>query len=279
LLPESRIQRSSPVPLYFQLVRALREEILSGRWAPGAQLASEPDLGTHFGVSRTVVRQALGRLEDEGLLIREKGRGTFVADGRDRSWLLQSSEGFFQDEAERHGLPVSSRVLRNEVAVLPDWAADALGLPRGSAGVTIARLRLVDGKVALYTENHLIPDVAGIVLGLAPDASLYEELERQAGLVIDGGRRVVEAVTAGEQLGSLLEVPRDAALAFIESVSWDDQLRVFDCYQAWLRTDRTRIEVQVTRAAHGRAGTVRSVTQVPRPVTAAPVTDGAGRPD
>jgi GntR family transcriptional regulator len=254
LLPEPRIQRSSPVPLYFQLVRALREEILSERWAPGHQLASEPDLGTHFGVSRTVVRQALGRLEDEGLLLREKGRGTFVADGRERSWLLQSSEGFFQDETERHGLPVSSRVLRNELSPLPDWAADKLGLARGAPGVTIARLRFIDGKVALYTENHLIPEVADTVLGLQPDASLYEALEREAGLVIDGARRVVEAVTAGEQLGELLEVAPDAPLAFIESVSWDDQLRVFDCYQAWLRTDRTRIEVQVSRTPKARGG-------------------------
>jgi GntR family transcriptional regulator len=253
LLPEPRIHRASPVPLYFQLVRALREEIVSGRWPPGERLASEPDLGKHFSVSRTVVRQALARLEDEGLLLREKGRGTFVADGRDRSWLLQSSEGFFQDEAERHGLPVTSEVLRNEVAPLPDWAADALGLPRGSEGPTIVRLRAIEDQVALYTENHLHPKLADTVLGLKPDASLYEALEREHGLVINGGRRVVEAVTAGEELAALLEVQPGAALAFIESVSWDDELRPFDCYQAWLRTDRTRIEVQVSRASRSLA--------------------------
>jgi GntR family transcriptional regulator len=253
LLPEPRIQRASPVPLYFQLVRALREEIVSGRWPPGERLASEPDLGKHFSVSRTVVRQALSRLEDEGLLLREKGRGTFVADGRDRSWLLQSSEGFFQDEAERHGVPVTSTVLRNEVAPLPDWAADALALPRGSEAPTIVRLRSVEGQVALYTENYLLPELTDTVLALKPDASLYEALERELGLVIHGGRRVVEAVAAGEELGRLLEVAPGASLAFIESVSWNDELRPFDCYQAWLRTDRTRIEVQVSRASRAFA--------------------------
>jgi GntR family transcriptional regulator len=253
LLPEPRIHRASPVPLYFQLVRALREEIVSGRWAPGERLASEPDLGKHFSVSRTVVRQALARLEDEGLLHREKGRGTFIADGRDRSWLLQSSEGFFQDEAVRHGVPVTSEVLRNEVARLPDWAAEALGLPPGSDGPTVVRLRFVEGQVALYTENYLLPELAETVLALQPNDSLYEVLEREAGLVIHGGRRVVEAVKAGEELGRLLEVAPDTALAFIESLSWDDELRPFDCYQAWLRTDRTRIEVQVSRASRGRA--------------------------
>jgi DNA-binding GntR family transcriptional regulator len=55
--------------------------------------------------------------------------------------------------------------------------------------------------------------------------------------VIHGGRRVVAAVSAGEELGRLLEIAPTAGLAFIESVSWDDELRPFDCYQAWLRTD------------------------------------------
>jgi GntR family transcriptional regulator len=263
LLPEPRIHRASPVPLYFQLVRALREEIVSGRWPPGERLASEPDLGKHFSVSRTVVRQALGRLEDEGLLLREKGRGTFVSDGRDRSWLLQSSEGFFQDEAERHGLPVTSTVLRSEVAPLPDWAAEALGLARGTEGPALVRLRLIEGQVALYTENYLLPELADTVLGVTQDASLYEALERELGIVIHGGRRVVEAVTAGEELGRLLEIAPTAALAFIESVSWDDELRPFDCYQAWLRTDRTRIEVQVSRASRVLALNADGVAEAP----------------
>jgi GntR family transcriptional regulator len=245
-------------------VHALRTEIVSGRWEPGHRLASEPELGAHFGVSRTVVRQALSRLVDEGLLVREKGRGTFVADGRERSWLLQSSEGFLQDEAERHGLPVSSRVLRNEVAPLPDWAAEALGVPCGSPGVTIARLRSIEGNVALYTENYLIAEVADIVLALAPDASLYEALEQRANLAVDGGRRVVEAVQAGEELGRLLEVPAEAALAFIESVSWDDQARAFDCYHAWLRTDRARIEVQVSRTRRPAARELREPVEATR---------------
>lgn len=251
LLPEPRIDRTSPVPFYFQLARFLREQITSGRWEPGHRLVSEPELGEHFGVSRTVVRQALSRLEEEGLLSRLKGRGTFVADGRQRSWLLQSSEGFFQDEMARAGLAVTSRILRNEVTRLPPWAADALGAPSGSAGVTVARLRYIEGQVALYTENYLRSEVASTVLGLAEDASLYEALERERGLVVHGARRVVEAVTAGERLGELLEVAPQAPLAFIESVSWDAEAQPFDCFQTWLRTDRTRIEVQVSRTAGG----------------------------
>jgi GntR family transcriptional regulator len=117
--------------------------------------------------------------------------------------------------------------------------------------VTIERLRLVDGLIALYTVNHAPPDLADTVLGLRADDSLYERLAQDHGLTVDSGRRVVEAVAAEARLAKLLEVPRATPLVFIESVSWDEQRRPFDCYQTWLRTDRTRIEVQVTRTGNG----------------------------
>jgi GntR family transcriptional regulator len=250
-LPEPRIDRTSPVPFYFQLVSVLREEIVSSRWKPGERLPSELELCSHFGVSRTVVRQALARLENERLLRREKGRGTFVADTHERSWQLQSSAGFFHDEVGRLGLEVTSELLHRETAVLPDWAADALDRPRGTQGASIARLRFVEGQVALYTVNYVIPEASDTVLGLEADASLYEALEREHGLVVHGGRRMVEAVIAGEQLGGLLRVPAASAVAFIESVSWDEDMRPFDCFQAWLVTERMRIELAVTRSAAG----------------------------
>jgi GntR family transcriptional regulator len=93
-----KIDRSSPLPLYFQLARLLTEDIVRGRFSPGDRLTSEPDIGDEFGVSRATVRQALQRLESDGLIQRIKGRGTFVSGSREHSWLLQSSGGFFHEE-------------------------------------------------------------------------------------------------------------------------------------------------------------------------------------
>src|SRR4029077_20347359 len=77
---DARIDRSSPIPLYFQLARVLTEEIVKGERQPGERLASEPAIGDRFQVSRPTVRLALQRLEAEGLIERIKGRGTFIAD-------------------------------------------------------------------------------------------------------------------------------------------------------------------------------------------------------
>jgi len=74
----SGLQRTSSVPLYFQLAEILKERIEAGRWAPGDRFPSEREITGEFGVSRTVIRPALDLLESDGQLIRIKGRGTFV---------------------------------------------------------------------------------------------------------------------------------------------------------------------------------------------------------
>ena len=244
-LPEATIDRGSPVPFYFQLAELLEEEIVSGRWEPGARVPSENELCWRYGLSRTTIRQALGRLEQEGLVSREKGRGTFVSDSGPRSWLIQSTDGFFHDEFLRAGRAVTSRVLRHERGRLPRWASDALALPAGSEGVIIERVRSVDGLVALYVVNCLPEFAAGAVDGLDGSESLYERLAGEEGISVAGGSRSLEAVTAGPKLARLLEVDASAALAYIESVTWDQEDRPIDCYRAWLRTDRMRLEIQV----------------------------------
>lgn len=78
-LDGSLLDRTSFVPLYYQLQEVLKERIESGLWRPGDALPSEPELASSFQVSRVVVRQALAILEDDRQIIRVKGRGTFVA--------------------------------------------------------------------------------------------------------------------------------------------------------------------------------------------------------
>jgi len=246
-LREMAIDRKSPMPFYFQLAELLEQEIASGRWETGTRLPAEPDLCEHYRLSRTTIRQALARLEQRGLIERRKGQGTFVQRSEPGLWLLQSSEGFFQYEVDRAGRTVTSRILRAEREPLPAWACEALRLRRGAEGATIERLRSLDGAVALYVINHLPDRLADAALAITnPDESLYRRLRERAGVMPHGGRRTLEAIAAEEWAAALLEVVPGAPIAFIDSVAWDAEMRPFDCYRAWLRTDRTRIEIQVS---------------------------------
>jgi GntR family transcriptional regulator len=234
------------VPYYFQLAELIEHEITGRSLAPGARLPSEFELCGRFGVSRTTVRQALASLEHQGLIRRQKGHGTFVDAPRPRSWLLQSNAGFFHEEVERLGRRVTSDVLRATRSELPVWACQALEVGEPATGATLERVRSVDGLVALYVVNHVPERFAEAVLAFNEgDGSLYARIASHDGTAASGGRRLLTGVSADDNLAQLLEVDVGFPLVFIDSVSWDAERRPFDCYHAWLRTDRMQIEVQV----------------------------------
>jgi GntR family transcriptional regulator len=244
-LPAGGIDRASPVPFYFQLKKVLAEEIDAGRWCSGDRMPSEGALCEHFALSRTTVRQALAELTAEGLVRKEKGRGTFIAGPRSTSWLLQSSSGFY-DEARSRGRRVASKLLACQVEPMPEWATDALGMPEAAQGVRVERLRWVDDRLVMYVITYLRPDLADAVLSAdLENGSLYRTLRERTGVTVHGGRRTVEATTALDDLAGLLGVEEGAPLLYVASVSWDVELRPFECYRAWHRADETKIEVLV----------------------------------
>lgn len=245
------LDRVSPVPLYFQIEQALADEIRDGRWAPGFRLPSEPALADHFGVSRSVIRQALVRLERGGFLARRRGIGAFVAQPKPPSWQLQGAEGFFEDEVARLGRDVVSQILRTEIEPLPLWAARSLEVVEGAPGVALERLRYVDGLLAVYDLNFLHERYADAVMSLKDDprGSLYEALRRMHGVGVAAGERSVDAILASRRLAELLEIDERVPLLFVEGVDLDENARPFDCYRTWLRPDRLKIQVKVVPPA------------------------------
>jgi GntR family transcriptional regulator len=111
-LDPGRLDRSSFVPLYYQLQELLKEQIESGVWAPGDPLPSEPDLARGLGVSRVVVRQALAILEDDRQVVRLQGRGTFVAQPK----LAHRAGGLSRLLVAPRGPEIDIRVLDKRVA-------------------------------------------------------------------------------------------------------------------------------------------------------------------
>ncbi len=238
------------MPLYAQLADALEQEIVSGRWEPGSRVPSEAELCEHFALSRTPVRQALSRLEQRCLIARRRGQGSFVESTQSALWLLQASEGFFQDEVDRRGHTVTSQVIRAEETTLPARCCDALDLEPDSTGAVLERLRSIEWNVSLYVVNYLPARLSSAALTFVnPNESLYRRLRERMGVEPAGGRRRLRAVAADAAVAKRLELPVGAPVAFIESITWDAQLQPFDYYEAWLRTDRVQVDVYSTGAS------------------------------
>jgi GntR family transcriptional regulator len=242
-----KINFDSHVPYYAQLINLLREQIEQKVWNPGDQIPGEPELCREYGVSRTVVRQTLSELEQDGLIVRRKGKGTFVAVPKISEGLAQKLTGFYQDMVARGIKPVT-QVLRQEVIPANEKVAGYLEITPGTLVVDIKRLRFVNDQpiqlVTSYLPYALVPTLARVDLS---NRSLYEYLEQECNLFIARGRRFIEAVLATEAEATQLQIERGAALIMLDSVSYLDDGRPIEYFHALHRGDRSRFEIELVR--------------------------------
>ena len=242
------INFNSNIPYYLQLIELLKGKIKAGEWMPGDQLPSEPDLCEEYGISRTVVRQALQAIELEGLIIRRKGKGTFVAEPKYNEGLFQKLTGTYQDMVVERGLKVVTQVLCTEVEPASTNIAELLQLKPGTSVFCIERLRSVDEVpimlVSTYLPFDLCPELGDFDLSAR---SLYEVLEKEFGLVISHGRRTIEAVAANEREAQLLQIEEGDPLILLNSVTYLEDGTPMEYYHAVHRGDRSRFEVNLVR--------------------------------
>ena len=240
------IDRASAEPFYLQLVRWIEFQIASGRYRVGDALPSETQLCRQFSLSRHTVRESFRFLQDKGQIRVVQRRGAFVSMPPAPSWMLQSAEGFSEAETSFRRM-VDTDVLRVAFETLPTEVSSLLKMPEGSQGVVVERVRRLDGRLALYGLNYLIPDLAPVVGNgdvLRGGGSLNRVL-KQAGWHVHGARRSLSAVSASRALARHLQVKPASPLLLIRSVSWDAAGRHFDYYMSWLRSEEVPVEIEV----------------------------------
>jgi GntR family transcriptional regulator len=241
------INFESHIPYYLQLIDILKEKVQHAEWVPGDQIPGEQDLCEHYQVSRTVVRQALRELEYEGVITRQKGKGTFISLPKISEGLVQKLTGFYQDMVER-GLKPGSKVLHQNVSPSSEKVARFLNIKPGERVIDIQRLRYINDEpiqlVTTYIPFEICPGLSEVDL---TNRSLYEYLEKECGIFIVKGQRYIEAVLANEHEAALLGIDRGAPLLMLDSVSFSEAGQPIEYYHALHRGDRSRFEVELVR--------------------------------
>ncbi|MFF0278560.1 MULTISPECIES: GntR family transcriptional regulator [unclassified Streptomyces] len=238
------MDRSSPVPLYFQLARQLESAVENGTLTPGTLLGNEIDLATRLGLSRPTVRQAIQTLVDKGLLVRRRGVGTQVVHSTVRRPLELSS---LYDDLDAAGQLPATRVLVNRVEPATGPVAAALRLPEGSEVVYLERLRTAHGEPMAYLRNHLPAELLGPG---GPDTARLEatglyRLLRSAALTLHSARQAVGARAATAAEAALLDEREGAPLLTMERVTFDDTGRAVEYGSHLYRADRYTFEFQL----------------------------------
>lgn len=155
------LERSNPLPLYYQLKEVLRQQIRAGHLAPHTAIPSEPELVARYRVSRATVRQALTELVHEGLLYRQHGKGTFVCEPRVQQAFSELTS--FTAEIQRRGQRPGGVLLINELARGSDVVRERLRLTDDEQVIRLERLRTADDVPVMYEINYLpYPRATGI---------------------------------------------------------------------------------------------------------------------
>jgi GntR family transcriptional regulator len=246
-MPNKSIDSNSYIPYYHQLYLLLKERILAKEWKPGQKFFSEGDLCQEYGISRTVVRNALQELESDGLISRRKGKGTFVLGSKISEGLAQNLAGFYQDMTEK-GLQTTSRILIHQVIPCPDKVCGFLNVPPQSPVIQLYRLRYVEGDpIALVTSYLPLQICPALENEDLTDRSLYEYLENQCGITIARAQRILEATIADESQSKLLEIAYKDPVIKLESISFSEEGIPVEYFIAFHRGDRARFEINLLR--------------------------------
>ena len=244
----SEFNRSSPIPLYHQIENIIERAIRVGTLKPHEKTPTEHELCRIFGVSRSVVRQALKGIEDKGLVVRSPGRGTFVAEKKFSFRSLQGLKGFFQDVETAGSLP-SSKILKKEFTLASGKISQALSIPDGSPVLFINRLRFIDDVPFLISRTYLA--ITRISKEFQEEdfenQSLYALLEEKYGYEISYSQRFLEATHASQGEAKLLTINPGDSIVLTRSITCFQDGTPFEYDIGLHRGDRARFEINVFR--------------------------------
>jgi DNA-binding GntR family transcriptional regulator len=232
--PDLRVDRSSAVPLYFQVAEQLERAIAVGELGPGDRITNEVTLAGQLGLSRPTMRQAIQVLVDKGLLVRKRGVGTQVVQGQIRRPAELTS---LHDDPERAGPDPHTRVLHCEQVRADDDVAAELQLQPGTAVWDLLRVRMVGDDPFAILHNRV--PVAAIDLSRVDLSStgLYDAL-RAVGIQLRVAHQRIGARRADVREARLLGERRGAPLLTMSRTAYDDAGRAIELGDHVYRADR-----------------------------------------
>jgi DNA-binding GntR family transcriptional regulator len=236
------VDRTSPVPLYFQVSRQIEAAIERGDLAPGDRLENEISLADRCGMSRPTMRRAIAELVDKGLLVRRRGIGTQVVQGKVRRGVALTS--LFED-LTRSGQEPTTEVLALAVGPASEHVAEQLRVAPRADVVAVERLRLARGEPLAVLKNWL---PAGFESAVSRDRlaahGLYELL-RSAGVHPHIASQRIGARAATPTEARLLGTRRGAPLLTMERVAYDSNGRPVELGAHAYRADTYSFEMTV----------------------------------
>lgn len=233
------IDRSGPIPLYYQIATRIEEAIRSGRLPTGSRLENEVALSERLGLSRPTVRRAIQDVVDKGLLVRRRGIGTQVVHGQVTREVEFTSLNEDLLRSERHP---TTAVLLHEIVTADAIMAERLTVADGSPVLHLRRLRGADGAPLAVLENYLPTDFVDLGEDELARYGLYQLL-RSRGVTMRVARQRIGARRATNEESTLLDIDRGGPVLTMDRTAFDNSGRPVEFGHHCYRPDLYSFEV------------------------------------
>lgn len=242
----ARLSLDSDIPLYVQLVGIIKRNISTGVLPVGGSLPSEAELCRAMGVSRNTVRQAIGELEDEGLVVRKRGRGTFVAEPAGNRRAVRYS---FTTEVSSMGKTPSSTLVDFRMMELDEDLGEKMELRPGTPVYCFTRIRNVDGLPLILETSYYPQFIFPHLTREMVETHSFYSLLYHVGIVPFAADDSYEAVMLEQQQAALLGVAEGSCAFFHQRRTKTEDGRIYEYTRSYIRGDRVRLDAHMQKGA------------------------------
>lgn len=235
-----QFSEASDVPLYIQLASYFRIQIQNGVLQPGDMMIAENSLCDLLNVSRTTVRQSMNLLVEEGLLVRYRGKGTFIANfkiKRNMNHLYSFTEDMLMVGAK----PVSKVIKAEVLETCPEEIASILKLPTAHTPVfCLERLRLANQDPILWERTYIPYYLCNKIETFDfSQVSLYQVLNETYHLDMYHAKETLDAILLSKREAALLDCAASKCVGYkITRISYLDSGFVFEYTTSVTRADK-----------------------------------------
>lgn len=233
------------IPYYYQIANLLRRKIEDGEFAAGDKIPKETELAEAFGVSRVPIRQALALLVRDGLLNRQRGRGTFIS-GEFRKPKILKLTGIIEEVAA-HGMEGELRLIDVKNVSPPSHLISFFNLGTGEKLSQARRVRFLEDNPFCYVINYLPTGIAKkIRRSTLKKKSMLNILEKDLGILPVEMDQTIESRSADGDIASYLNIGTLSPVMFVETYVWGENHTPLEYSQLFYRGDRFKYNVKRT---------------------------------
>ena len=244
-MDKTMLDKSTPIPLYFQLKEIVKEKIDNGELKSGDLIPSEREFKERYDISRPTIRQALKELVNEGLLHREKGKGTFVSKPKINYGFIQKFTTFY-DDMEKKGYKTKTKVVNMEVEKARMSLAKKLNIKKDEKVIIIDRVRYIQDEPVVIVKNHIPYNLSpGLKSQKLEDKSLYRLLADKFKIKPYKAEITLEPINADEYDAKALKVDIGAPMHLMGNITYTKENIIMDYFESRFRGDKGKVKVEL----------------------------------